>query len=358
MTTMSAALEAAGLTSTSSEAEGSSANVVALCSQIEDKTEFDATLPFLVVTHIAPDTDALACQWFVDKILTNELKSKHDTVYKYVRSGERLPAEECAGYNIVHVDTGLGRFDQHGKNLTRASSFQLLVSAFGYEINPAIQVIMELTMATDNVERVDNCSVHNVFKALRWVMKQSGSREPDWDAIRQYAFTAFDALYAFHDKKDEGEAKFERYIEKNPVEELPCGIKFLSLGYHSGTRQAAFDHGVDVVMWFNNVGSDYKLKYVGIQVNEKSPVKLGNVVSSLRFQEAKRRGQRISHADCCRIGNVTNFPTWFIHDSGNLILAGSNTHPLREGEHSRIGNKDIIEYVRKALQSSSPNGKQ
>jgi len=66
-----------------------------------------------VVTHLSPDLDAIASVWLIKKYLTGWNNSQ----IKLVPSGTTLDGRSPDGdKNIIHVDTGLGKFDHHQTN--------------------------------------------------------------------------------------------------------------------------------------------------------------------------------------------------------------------------------------------------
>ncbi len=67
----------------------------------------------IIVTHLSPDLDSIASCWLIKKFLPGWKKAK----IEFVPAGSTLnnkPADENP--NIIHVDTGLGRFDHHQSN--------------------------------------------------------------------------------------------------------------------------------------------------------------------------------------------------------------------------------------------------
>lgn len=75
----------------------------------------------IVVTHGAPDLDAITSVWLIKKFLPGW----EDASIKFVAAGERIdngkwknedqefPMEEIEGNEVIHVDTGLGPLDHH-----------------------------------------------------------------------------------------------------------------------------------------------------------------------------------------------------------------------------------------------------
>lgn len=63
-----------------------------------------------IVTHLSPDLDAIASIWLIKKYLTGW----EDAEIKLIPAGTSLNNfAPDANKNIIHVDTGLGKFDHH-----------------------------------------------------------------------------------------------------------------------------------------------------------------------------------------------------------------------------------------------------
>jgi len=66
-----------------------------------------------IVTHMSPDLDAIASLWLVKRYL----RGWDESEYAFVPAGETLDGKDPdADPEIIHVDTGLGKFDHHQFN--------------------------------------------------------------------------------------------------------------------------------------------------------------------------------------------------------------------------------------------------
>ena len=240
---------------------------------------------WLLVTHQHPDPDALACLWFVARFLVGP---NAEYEIRYVPAGERLTEDEEGGYSqVIYADTGGGDADQHGRQLVRSSSFKLLVEKFQPEVDPALLPIIELTVATDNIDKMSATSIHQVFLGLAHYYWEKGSGT-NWSRVTEYAFIAFDILYDREKarlKSDADFADFGRLIT------LPNGIVVGDVGFRPRLRDAAFERGADVVLWMAGVGE--KKHHPGIQVHRKhvgNKLTLWAILEELRRAEARARG--------------------------------------------------------------------
>ena len=63
-----------------------------------------------VVTHLSPDLDAICAVWLIKKYL----KGWEDASVDFVPTGSTLNGQKAdSDSNIIHVDTGYGKFDHH-----------------------------------------------------------------------------------------------------------------------------------------------------------------------------------------------------------------------------------------------------
>ncbi len=310
--------------------------------RIEESIEFNPDLPYLAVTHEMPDTDAMVCLWFIKHLIA--APAGRDMDWRFVRSGERLPIVDGTGFNVIHVDTGFGKFDQHSLQMERGSSFQLLAEHFGYADEPGIRELVELTRATDNVEKVDPCSLHYFFKGLRGTVKTEDGTKPDWDVILHHVFVALSSLHSHHCMVAKGDDNFKA---KAKVEELRNGVKLCVNLFQDIHQEAAFRAGVNVVVWCKKKKGKM---LVGVQ---SDGLRLGNLCAAFRLAEAQARNINLTASEINQLGTLERQPTWFAHRSNKLILAGSHTHTPKDDEYTQLAPSMIAFIARVALANPS-----
>jgi len=109
-----------------------------------------------IVTHLSPDLDAIASVWLIKKYLPDW----NDAEIKLVPAGTTLNDElPDDNKNIIHVDTGLGRFDHHQTtSYTSATKlvFKYLVGREYIEEREikALEKIIEYVNSTDHFAEV------------------------------------------------------------------------------------------------------------------------------------------------------------------------------------------------------------
>ncbi len=298
-----------------------------------------AQKPWILVTHDSPDPDAFACLWFAVRFVVGDAPYE----IRSVRAGERLPDGECAGCHTLHMDTGRGQFDQHERELHRASSFKLLVEEYGYAEDPGIAPILAMTVAVDNVDQMAWTDASYVLKGLRFYYKDPESKQIDWDAAVIMANTLLNILY---DQARSRARAAKEWEEIGSLITLPNGLKLAYLGFKPNLRGAAYEAGADVVVWMVPRSKRF---YPIIQLGRGCSLKLNALVAEIRKAEATKRGIS-SRGYLGVIGSMPQFGGWVLHDSCRLILCGSRSHELtEETEFPTLKPHEILDITKRVM---------
>lgn len=296
--------------------------------------------PWILVTHQRPDTDAWCCLWAANKFIVPEDASRRIC---FISAGDELDDSDAAGHEILYMDVGGGDCDQHGKRLVRGSSFQLLVERYNLNQDGVLDTLLELTRATDSVERIDPTSIHYIIKGLPHILREG--TVIDWSTIEAQVFLMLDILYGREQQRRAAALEFKK---SGVMRTLSNGLKFATLFFHPELREAAYEAGAHVVMWTNGRSKNHI--EVGIQVGRDAVrVSLVGVARAIRSAEAKARGLDVSKVNLGADGTLEEIPTWFLHDSHNLILAGSRAKRLHGDEYTKLRAQDIVTSIQSAL---------
>jgi len=106
----------------------------------------------ILVTHLSPDLDALCACWLIKRFLPGWEKAE----IKYVPAGLTLdnqPVDESK--KIIHVDTGLGKFDHHQTNDFTCST-KLVLDFLIKKNHITSQNIQSLIRLTNFVNEIDH----------------------------------------------------------------------------------------------------------------------------------------------------------------------------------------------------------
>jgi hypothetical protein len=315
----------------------------------------------LGVTHIHADVDAYMGMWilrtFVFKLRDDDTFSVH-----FVPSGTELTPEQRADFDdVIHVDTGGGLFDQHGKDLERSSSTKLLVDYYGLWDEPGMKDFVELTVAADNIEIRYPLSLHRILRGL-WYNHQKpveGSEnesEIDWAACLEEAFRLIDNAYNQY-YYDYQSVKMWEAFKGTSVVKYANGRTMADLGFFPRLREIAYKEGVDVALFFQkkvplrDMGDVfYPLvqlrKESTLQVDKKNGITLSGLIALLREAEAKKRGVSTEGMGLGQSAPIKELGEWYLHDSDNFLCCGSNSHPLLMGnEYTRLTMDEIAQIV-------------
>ncbi len=299
---------------------------------------------YKLVTHQNPDTDAFLCLWGALKFVVE----KDNWCVSFIPASETLSEEDAEGYEVLVMDTGGGPLDQHGKELERSSSFELFCRHYGLMENQSLQPLIELSQATDNVEKVSFTDVHYILKGLAHYYRDSENKAAGWEKACDFAFALFDILYGQAGSREVSKREFAKLGDV--IEEID-GIKFCFLPDKANLREEAFNAGADVVMWTSIKDRKNGRFYTGIQVSRNSSLTLAPVIEGIRAAEGRKRKVNIvGRRDLGDIGENHEFGGWFLHDSKNLIVCGSRSKDIvKYDDYPTLTAKEIADIVRGRL---------
>lgn len=311
----------------------------------------DEDLPWKLVVHRHPDDDAFACQWGAVRRLIGK-GVKYELAFIPTQNG-KLPDEECVGYRVLYMDTGGGPLDQHDKGLKRVSSFQLMCKHYGWDDDRALWPIIDLTVATDNVEVVDRMSVHYVLSGLASYHRDHTSKTIDWITCCERAFEMFDILYGQEQGRLKGVADYKKFGKHYT---LPNQMNVATVLWNPHAREAAYAGGADAVMW--TVQKKRNRFLVGIQLNRNTAQKveggMQSLIAGLRIAEAKKRGTETEGHDLrAHRADKNIFGAWYLHDSKRLILCGSRSAPLEPSDYTVLTPEEILSVIMTRLGSET-----
>lgn len=319
--------------------------------------ESTAHLPLKVVIHDHPQgVDELVSAWAALRLLG---RNRPDAKLAFVRAGESLPDEERAGFEVVHIDTGRGEFDQHNRpELGRTSSFELFAKHYGLDQDPGIKSLLELTIMADNVEVIDPTSIHYLFKSRVKRFTDPATKETDWSTYIEACFGDLDDLYEFYLCKAKAHAQLEKALfhpKAAQARELENGIRVYYLGFSPNLREAAFERGADVVVTCVKKGEGF---YPLIQSSRGSGLKLCGANFALRYAEAKAREIPTKGLDLWRNEKDPRLgAAWFLHQSDKFLCCGSRSHELESpDEFTKLNPGQIMSTVCSTLSKLPPQG--
>lgn len=263
----------------------------------------------LLVTHMNPDMDAIGACWLLRRF--DEKRFEGVQLY-FVSSGERVSSEVLRAKNVeesevVHVDTGMGRFDHHQPGHTRKDSATLLVYEYLCDVYPDYGKSEALKRVVDFINKTDH------FDSYYWP-------EPLND---RYMFNLEEILSGL---------RSGRHFSDHELVEF--GMVCLDAVLVGMKIRVAAEEDIEML------GKNLETKWgpaLAIENKNDEVVKLGQkmgYVMVIRKDEEKGH-MRIKCApkDGIDLKEVyeklvekDKVGTWFYHPSGHMVLNGSRKH--------------------------------
>lgn len=270
-----------------------------------------------IVTHIGPDLDAITSVW----LLKTFLPEWHEASIAFVPAGKTFKNDPPdADPEIIHVDTGFGKFDHHQTDADTCAAklvYEEVVKTHGQD--EALLRLVNLVNDIDHFREVFFPNPAADFWDLSLVNQIDGWRllHPD-DPLRwvDWVMNSLDAIY----KNFQNKIWAEKEIKENSLEfETPWG-KGLGLEttndevVHLGQKM-----GYNVV-----VRKDPRKGYVRIKSLPKDEIDLTKVYNKLLSLDPEA--------------------TWFLHASRHMVLNGTSKNP--DMRPTKLGLNEIIEVIK------------
>lgn len=292
-----------------------------------------------LVGHKNPDEDVWLGFWIAERFGLCE----RDVRYEFVSAGTARPGSE-KDPTVLHVDTGGGEFDQHGKSLARTCSAALLAAKLGLTNDPGLKTLLEWVTAVDNAEKLPPTHIHFITVGLHRQSSCFGeNNQVDWMKVKERIYEIFDMI---HDQDTRRQRSRDQLPRNSSWKRLSSGVSVCSIFGRPDLRDAAFERGADVVIWTSRNGKGF---YVGIAVGRDSNVRLTGVVALIRYMEAKKRGLNLRVEDLGYLNQAEPVRGWFLHDSLKLILCGSPKASLADDEYTQLTPAEIEQAVYRVL---------
>jgi hypothetical protein len=261
----------------------------------------------LIVTHKAPDLDAIGAVWMLKRF-----DSQHFATAKvgFVNQGDTIALEEAEKYGsqlheVTHVDTGLGAFDHHqperGHQHICATS---LTYDHACSLHPelkndeALKILVEFVTEIDHFEEIhwpdaDNTRyslmIHELIRGLEFFDPHNDEQQ------LHFGLTCLDAAYAIITQKVKAE---EELSLKGMEFEIPAGKCLGIETSNDDTVKMAQKRGCVLV-----VRKDPKLGHLRIKARPDSTIELKPLAEAIQ--------------------KIDKVGTWFYHPGGKMLLNGS-----------------------------------
>ena len=282
----------------------------------------------LIVTHHAPDLDAIGATWILKRF-----DSQHhaDAKTAYVNPGEKITLEEaekfqCQLHEVTHVDTGLGDFDHHQpEKALPNNSATSLVYDYVSKIHPDLKNDETLRTLVQHITDIDH------FREVFW---------PESDHYR-YVFSLHELIrgHEFTDPhNDDSQMHFGLQCLDNAYSALTQHIKAKQIIEQKGQSfdlknakaMAITTRNDDTIKIAQKQGyvlvirKDAKDGHIRIKVRPDSEIILDKLYKVILEKDTKG--------------------TWFNHASGKMLLNGSRKS--RNQRPSPLELETVVELVK------------
>lgn len=295
----------------------------------------------IVVTHKSPDLDAMTSVWLIKRFLPNW----HEAKVVFVSAGEKMRGnyvkedeeiEIVDGDEVVHVDTGFGKFDHHQIESAEVSAASLVYDYVkGFEMlyrndvkKEALRRMVDVVVDDDHYQEVyykDPLAYHQEFSLVGIIeglkLQFPGQDEKNLDFVLE----CLDSI--FHDFES-------RVWAENEIEER--GVEFETI-WGKGI-------GIETV---NDQTLDLGQKK-GYSIAVRKDPNNGFVrIKSLPQRRSKYDGEKELKIDLTpvyeKLKKMDPDATWFLHVSKRMLLNGSSKNPKMKG--TKLTLAEIIKVL-------------
>jgi hypothetical protein len=286
----------------------------------------------LIVTHHAPDLDAIGATWFLRRF---DPRNYADAKSAFVNPGDTIAVESARAlgfepHEVVHVDTGLGRFDHHqaenatgNLSATKLVYQHLLQQSEELENDQALKIMSDFITEIDHFEEIhwpEPESYRYTFMLHELIRGIESTRMHDDDSQMQFGLQCLDAAYAGLTQQ----VKAKEIIKEKGIEFDLGRSKCLALETRNDdTIKVAQKMGFDLV-----VRKDSNLGHIRIKVRPDSKLVLEPLYKAIK--------------------EIDEVGTWFYHGSGKMLINGSRKHQNQTPSPLKID--EVIELIKKTLE--------
>lgn len=282
----------------------------------------------LLVTHHAPDLDAIGSVWLFKRFSPEAFA---DAKVTFVNPGDELSpaAAEHLGFDladVIHVDTGQGEFDHHQPDRAMeqvcASSlvFDTLKESYPHlENDPALRTLVEYITEVDHFGEIHwpeaahwrySLMIHELLRGLEF------QNPYDDDALLQFGFSCLDAAY---ESLKQNLKAYEIIAHRGVEFDLNEGKALAIESSNDDTIKMAQKQGYILA-----VRKDPKLGHIRIKARPDSAIDLKQAYDLIAKKDPKS--------------------TWYYHNSGKMLLNGSRKH--RNQVPSNLTLEEIVHLLK------------
>lgn len=276
-----------------------------------------------IVTHISPDLDAVTSSWLIKRFMPEWA----DADMKFISAGTTLDHKQPdADPNIIHVDTGLGKFDHHQledpdrKYCATERVFSYLQDKNILKIRDAEALSRMIVFATsidhfgelyfaDPKADVYDFGLHQILEGFKL------TNQNDQETCN-IGFKCLDAIFQIFKQK----VGAEDDIKKGYIFQCKWGRALAMETKNEESLKIALKSGYRVVIKKNPDQGNIRIKSHPIKEIDLTPVYEG-------------------------VKKLDSKATWYFHPSKHMLLNGSSKSP--DSVPSSLSLKKVIEIIKK-----------
>jgi len=271
--------------------------------------------PKLIVTHFSPDIDAVGAIW----VLKRFNREFADAKIAFVPAGNKISPKKSRGFDVVHVDTGLGPFDHHQSN-NYTSAARLVWDSLKKErglVDEATERVVDLVTAYDQADFLGwkeamedraEMAIYHVIDGWKAAYPGKNRKYVEWGMIY------FDGLY---------QSIKSKIAAKKTIEEK--GVEFKTRWGKGIACETKNDKVLEIAE---------KMGYAVVVKREKD--------GFLRIYALKNMGVDLTGA-YEKFKKVDTKATWYLHPSKCILLNGSRKKPGMKP--SNLSLEEVVKII-------------
>lgn len=282
----------------------------------------------LIVTHHAPDLDAIGSTWLLKRFASQEYA---DARVAFVNPGDTITLNEAEEYGaqlheVTHVDTGFGEFDHHQADRAKQ---HICASSLVYDylcgLHPELKDDAALKVLIDYITQIDHfeeifwpeAKEHRTLFMIHELIKGHELVDPHNDESQLYfGFDCLNNVYAIATQHLKAEEIIKDKGQKFSIKYGDCLALNTS---NDDTIKLAQKQGYVLVL-----RKDPKLGAIRIKVRPDAEFDLAPVYEQIK--------------------TLDQTGTWFYHGSGKMLLNGSTKD--RNQKPSPLSLNQVVEIIK------------
>lgn len=273
----------------------------------------------LIVTHISPDLDAIASSWLVKRYMPGWESADHD----FVPAGQTLNGlKPDADPNIIHVDTGLGKFDHHQLS-EKSSATKRVFDYLAEEGHVKERDLMGIEHMVDFITDIDNFGeVHfpdptndrYCFCLYEFIYPLRSQLTSDTELVNMVFLILDSILFTIKNN-----LKAEEEIKEGFILKTKLGKALLMETKNEAAIKYALKAGYEIV-----IRKDPESGHVRIKTQPEEKYDLTALAE--------------------KIMSIEPNASWFLHASKHMLLNGSSKAP--DSVASKLTLQRIVEILK------------